>query len=130
MKRYRFELILGAVFLALVLAYCYFVSSGPKLTPEEVAEFVAKIDQELQMPEPTRTEFLARLRAWGEADDVGPVYLANIFHANDAEEMSKAIWPGPDIKAGADGEKTPGIFPEAVKPLIPPKGVLPANGTR
>jgi len=130
MKRYRFELILGAVFLALVLAYCYFVSSGPKLTPEEVAEFVAKIDQDLQMPEPTRTEFLARLRAWGEADDGEPVYLANIFHANDAAEMSKAIWPGLDIKPAADGEKTHEIYLEAVKPLIVPKGVWPAIGTR
>ena len=130
MKRYRFELILGAVFLALVLAYCYFVSSGPKLTPEEVAEFVAKIDQDLQMPEPTRTEFLARLRAWGEADDGEPVYLANIFHANDAEEMSKAIWPGLEIKPAADGEKTHEIYLEAVKPLIVPKGVWPAIGTR
>jgi len=130
MKRYRFELILGAVFLALVLAYCYFVSSGPKLTPEEVAEFVAKIDQDLQMPEPTRTEFLARLRAWGEADDGEPVYLANIFHANDAEEMSKAMWPGLDITPAADGEKTHEIYLEAVKPLIVPKGVWPAIGTR
>jgi hypothetical protein len=94
MKRYRFELILGAVFLAVVLAYCYFVSSGPKLTPEEVAEFVATIDQDLQMPEPTRTEFLARVKAWGEADDGGPVYLANIFHANDARRCRRRCGPG------------------------------------
>jgi hypothetical protein len=42
MRRYRFEVILGAVFLTVLLAYCYFVSAGPKLTPEEVAGYVAK----------------------------------------------------------------------------------------
>ena len=130
MKRYRLELILGAVFLTLLLSYCYFVSSGPTLTRDEVAEFVAKIDQGLQMPEPMRTEFLARVKAWGEADDGEPVYLANIFHANDAEEMSKAMWPGLDITPAADGEKTHEIYLEAVKPLILPKGVWPAIGTR
>jgi hypothetical protein len=43
MKKYRFGIILGAVFLAVFLAYCYFVSPGPKLTSEEVADFVARI---------------------------------------------------------------------------------------
>lgn len=63
MKCYRFELILGAVFLGVLLAYCYFVGSGPKLTKEEVAGYVAKIEQDLQMPEPARSEFIARIRA-------------------------------------------------------------------
>jgi hypothetical protein len=130
MNRHRFESILGALFLALVLAYSYFVSAGPTLTRQEVDGLVAKIDQGLQMPEPTRTEFLARVRAWGYADDGKAVYLANIFHANDAEEMSKAIWPGLDIKTAADGEKTHEIYLKAVKPLILPKGVWPAIGTR
>jgi hypothetical protein len=130
MKRYRLELILGAVFLAVLLAYCHFVGGGPKMTKEEVGGYVAKIEQGLQMPEPMRSEFIARVRAWGEADDGGPVYLANIFHANDAEEMQKAMWAGLDIKPAADGEKTHEIYLEAVKPLILPKGVWPAIGTR
>jgi hypothetical protein len=130
MKRHRFELILAAVFLAILLAYSYFVSGGPKMTKEEVAAYVAKIEQGLQMPEPMRSEFLARVRAWGEADDGEAVYLANIFHANDAEEMQKAMWEGLDIKLAADGERTHEIYLEAVKPLILPKGVWPAIGTR
>jgi hypothetical protein len=130
MRHHRFELILGTVFLAVLLAYCYFVSAGPKMTKEEVAGYVAKIEQGLQMPEPMRSEFIARLRAWGEADDGEPVYLANIFHANNAEEMSKAMWKGLDIKLEADGEKTHEVYLEAVKPLILPKGVWPAIGTR
>ena len=130
MKRYRVEIILGLVFVAILLAYGQFVSGGPKLTQEEVAGFVAKIDKGLKMPEPMRSEFLARVKAWGEADDGQPVYLANIFHANDAAEMHKAIWPGLDIKPAADGEKTHEIYLNAVKPLILPKGVWPAIGTR
>jgi hypothetical protein len=130
MKRHRLELILGTVFLAVLLAYCYFVSGGPRMTKEEVAGFVAKIEQGVQMPEPMRSEFLARVRAWGEADDGEPVYLANIFHANDAQEMQKAMWEGLDIELAADGEKTHEIYLEAVKPLILPKGVWPAIGTR
>jgi hypothetical protein len=129
MQRYRFELILGAVFLVLLLAYCFFVSTS-KLSNDEAAQLVAKIDAGLQMPEPMRSEFLARVRAWGEADDGDPVYLANIFHANDAEEMQKALWPGLDIKPAADGEKTHEIYLNAVKPLILPKGVWPAIGTK
>jgi hypothetical protein len=130
MKTYRVEIILGTVFLIVFLAYCYFVSPGPKLTSEEVAAFVARIDHGLKMPEPMRSEFLARVKAWGEDDDGGPVYLANIFHANDAAEMQKAMWPGLDIKPAADGEKTHEIYLDAVKPLILPKGVWPAFGTR
>lgn len=130
MKRYRVEIILGLVFVVILLAYGQFVSGGPKLTQDEVAGFVSKIDKGLKMPEPMRSEFLARVKAWGEADDGQPVYLANIFHANDAAEMHKAIWPGLDIKPAADGEKTHEIYLNAVKPLILPKGVWPAIGTR
>ena len=130
MKRYRVELILGTAFLAVLLAYCHFVSGGPRMTKEEVAEYVAKIEQGVQMPEPMRSEFLARVRAWGEADDGEPVYLANIFHANDTQEMQQAMWEGLDIRPAADGEKTHEIYLEAVKPLILPKGVWPAIGTR
>lgn len=130
MKRYRLELIVGIVFLAVVLAYCYFVSAGPKMTREEVAKYVAEIDKNLQMPEAMRNEFLARLRAWGESDDGEPVYLANIFHYNSPAEMKSAMWPGLDIQPAATGEATHDIYLEAVKPLILPKGVWPVIGTR
>ena len=55
MKRYRVEIILGLVFVAILLAYGQFVSGGPKLTQEEVAGFVAKIDKGLKMPGPMRS---------------------------------------------------------------------------
>jgi len=66
------------------------VSPGPKLTREEVAAYVPKIEQGLTMPEPDRSEFLARVRAWGEADDGGPVYLANISHFNERRHVTYA----------------------------------------
>jgi len=130
MRHHRFELILGGVFLGLLLVYCYFVSAGPKLTHDEVTGYIAKINQNLNMPEPDRTELLNRLRAWGDNDDGGPVYLTNIFHYNDAAEMSKAMWPGLDIKPEATGEATHDIYLNAIKPLILSKGLWPAIGTR
>ena len=38
MKKYRIELVLGVVFLAVLLAYCNFVST-PKLTSAEVDDW-------------------------------------------------------------------------------------------
>lgn len=130
MKPYRLELILAVTFLSVFFAYCYFVSPGPKMTRNEVAEYVGKIEQGLQMPEPMRSEFIARVRAWGEADDGEPVYMVNILHFNDQAEMHKAMWPGLDIQPAATGTATHDIYLEAVKPLILPKGVWPAIGTR
>lgn len=130
MQRYRVELILAVVFLAILLAYIQFVSAGPKLTKEEVAAYVAKIDEHLQMPEPERSEFLARAKAWGEADDGKAVCLANIFHFNDPAEMQKAMWPGLDITPKATGEATHQVYLDVVKKLILPAGVWPAIGTR
>jgi hypothetical protein len=130
MAKHRFELILSTIFLALLLGYCYFVSAGPTLTREEVDAFVGQIDKNLQMPEPTRTEFLSRVRAWGYADDGGATYLANVFHFNDQAEMAKAMWPGLDITPKADGEATHQVYLDVVQGLILPKGVWPAIGTR
>lgn len=129
MKRYLPELILGAVFLAVLLVYSSFVSTST-LTQTEVDEYMAKIDQGLNMPEPMRSEFLARVRAWGEADDGEPVYLANIFHFNDSEEMKNVTWEGSGVTPKADGAKTHDVYLEAVKPLILPEGVWPSIGTQ
>lgn len=128
MKKYRVELIMGVVFLAALVAFCIFVST-PKLTSAEVDEYVKQIDKNLNMPEPMRSEFLSRVRAWGEADDGDAVYLANIFHFNDAAEMENAMWPGIGITPAADGSATHDVYLEAVTPLILPEGVWPAIGT-
>ena len=125
MRRYRLELMLGTVFLAVFLAFYLKVSPGPKLTREEVAAYVPKIEHGLTMPEPDRSEFLARVRAWGEADDGGSVYLANIFHF----KAPIKPWPEHDIKPAA-AETTHQVYLDAVKPLIVPQGVWPAIGTR
>ena len=62
MRRYRVEIIVGAVFLALFLALCYKLSPGPKLTPDEVDAFITRMSA-IAMPEPEKTEFLERNRA-------------------------------------------------------------------
>ena len=80
MRRYRLELGMGLTFLALLLAFCALVAPGKKLSAEEVNGYITTIEQDLVMPEPDRTEFIARLRAWGEADDGEPVYLADMLH--------------------------------------------------
>lgn len=44
--------------------------------------------------------------------------------------MAAAMWPGLDILPKATGAATHDVYLEAVKPLILPKGVWPAIGTR
>jgi hypothetical protein len=73
---------------------------------------------------------LARVRAWGEADDGDAVYLANIFHFNSPQEMQKAMWPGLNITPKATGSETHDVYLNVVKGLILPAGVWPAIGTQ
>ena len=126
MKKYLVEIILAIVFIIVLIVYNNFVNPRDTLTKEEVAEYVSKIDQNLNMPEPMRTEFLNRVRAFGEADNGEAIYLANIFHENNKAEMKAAMWDGLDIQLKEDGGKTHEVYLDVVKEMIIPKGIWPA----
>jgi len=95
MTRYKPELLLGAVLLALVLAVCYWQAPGSKLTRSEIDAYIAQIERAGTMPAAERDAFLVRLRAWGAADDGKPVYMLNLMRYYDQLRP----WPGVKIDA-------------------------------
>lgn len=81
MKKYRFETAL-AVVLALLCAIVWkglTPGAGGKLTREEVDAYLQQIGPHTVFEPAEKAEFLARLRAWGEADDGEPVYMLNLM---------------------------------------------------
>lgn len=129
MKKYLVEIIMAVVFIVILMVYNNFVTPGDKMTKQEVDGFISKIDAGLKMAEPTRTEFINRVKTWALADDGEPVYLANIFHENSAEEVKQSVWEGLDIEVEGDGHASHEVYLEVVKKLIIPKGIWPAIGT-
>ena len=79
MTRYKPELLLGTILLALFIAVCYWQAPGHVLTKTEIDTFVARIDRLAPLPATEKAEFIADLRAWGEADDGKPVYMFNLM---------------------------------------------------
>ena len=79
MTSYKPEISLGAVLLALFLAVCYWQAPGHILTKAEIDTYLQRIDQLAPMPATQKAEFIADMRAWGEADDGKPVYMFNLM---------------------------------------------------
>ena len=82
--KYRFELLLAVVFAVIFGLFCQWQDPGHKLTPAELDGYLAKIEAGAQMPAAEKASLLAHLRAWGEADDGGPVYMYNLMRYHDA----------------------------------------------
>lgn len=78
MKKYSFELILGAILVAVFLAASAFQATS-KLTKAEVDRYMAVLEKAVPVEWEERNEFLVRLRAWGESDDGQPVYMLNVM---------------------------------------------------
>jgi hypothetical protein len=124
-KGHRFEWILGAVLAALFAAVWLWQApgAGGKLGAAEVDAYLAKIEGRLP-GEPAETkEFVARLRAWGQADDGAPVYMLN------AMRYHPQLKPGP----GMDGFRgTPAeanaFYENAVMPVAARVGAFPLFG--
>ena len=64
----------------------------PKLTAAEVDAYITRMSASA-MPEPEKSEFLERNRAWGKADDGESFYLANLLRENNPIKP----WPGVNI---------------------------------
>ena len=79
MTNYKPEISLGAVLLALFLAVCYWQAPGHVLTKSEIDTYLQRIDQLAPFAPAQKAEFIADLRAWGEADDGKPVYMFNLM---------------------------------------------------
>ncbi len=81
---HRFELVLALVFAVIFGLFCAWQSPGHRLTAAELNGYLAKIDAGAQLSAAEKAGLLARLRAWGEADDGGPVYMYNLMRYHDA----------------------------------------------
>lgn len=77
----RFLLILAAVLAAVFAAVWFWLTPGSagKLTRDDVDRYLRQIEPRLPMEAAEKGEVLARLRAWGEADDGQPVYMLNVM---------------------------------------------------
>jgi hypothetical protein len=79
MKRYRFEAILGASFVALYLVFSAWHSQGSgKLTQPEIDHYMALIER-LAVTDDGK-DIASRIRSWAEADDGKPFYMFNLIH--------------------------------------------------
>lgn len=117
MQRYKPELSLAALLLALFLAICFWQAPGRPLARGEVDAFVRKIAA-APMPEAVRKPFLQRLRAWGEADDGKPVYMLNLMRYH--EQLQP--WPGVRLGAGTPRQAND-FYEDAVFKLAASQGL-------
>ena len=125
MKNDRFELILGAALAALFVAFWMWQSPGDagKLTPAEVDAYLRRIEAGLPGVPAERAEFLARMRAWGLADDGRPVYMLNAMRYY--AELRRV--PGTESVRGTPAEAN-AIYENAVMPVALRLGAFPLFG--
>jgi uncharacterized protein (DUF1330 family) len=83
MKRHGFEMTLGAVLLGVFLRFWSWLTPRKKLTQEEIDRYLSAIDSQYPPAAPEKTEYLARLRAWAEADDGKPFYNLELMRYYD-----------------------------------------------
>jgi hypothetical protein len=80
MKKYRFEIILGAALVALYLVFSAWHSPWEgKLTQAEIDHYMPIIEK-LPLPAEEIKAITSRIRPWAEADDGKPVYMLNLIH--------------------------------------------------
>lgn len=111
--------------ISLVLAAAAFVLAGWErparvLTKADVAGYIAAIDAGTTLPEPEKRDMLARLRAWGEADDGRPVFMLNLMR------YRETLRPLPGLRdAGATPRAANAYYESIAFPLLLRRGAYP-----
>jgi hypothetical protein len=126
MKHFKFEAMLGVIFLGLFLGLCFWQSPSlwrAKLTKEELSGFLSTIEKQVQQPDKEKQEFLARLRVWCEADDGKPVYMLNLMRYY--EQLHR--FPGSPDFTGSP-EQCNAFYEKSVAPLLLKRGGYPLVG--
>lgn len=121
MKKHRFELILGAILVAVFLAAQAFQSAN-KLTKAEVDRYMAVLENAIPVEWEERNEFLVRMRTWGESDDGQPVYMLNVMRFFDQ------IKPMPGVPANMKPSEANALYEEGAMPLLFKSGAYPLVG--
>lgn len=121
MKEYRFELILGAILLAVFVGVSTFQATST-LTKAEVDRYIATLEKSLPVDWEERAEFIARLRAWGESDDGQPVYMLNVMRFFDQ------VKPMPGVPASMKPSEANALYEAGATPLLFKSGGYPLIG--
>jgi hypothetical protein len=81
MKTYRTELVLGLVLAVFFAAFWAWQTPGSRerLSATDVDAYIQRMQGKLPATPEREAAFLARLRAWGNADDGKPVYMLNVM---------------------------------------------------
>ncbi len=123
-KRYGLEVGVGITCAVLygIFSYWYGGSGGGKLTPEEVEGYISTLEKHASVPEEAKQDLLDRLRAWGLADDGGPVYMLNLMRT--LEEPY--LFPGAPTDFRGTAEEANRIYEEHAMPLLLKRGGIPS----
>jgi hypothetical protein len=115
LKTHRFGLFLGAVLAALFVAFWIWQTPGnlQKLRSADVDAYLQKLEGKLPGNPAEQAVFLARMRAFGLADDGRPVYMLNAMRYY--PELKRG--PGMEGVRGTPAEAN-ATYEKAVMPIL------------
>jgi hypothetical protein len=125
LKTHRFEWLLGAVLAALFVAFWIWQSPGnlQKLSSAEVDAYLHRLEGKLPGDRAEQAAFLARIRAFGLADDGRPVYMLNAMRYYPKLKRG----PGMEGVRGTPAEAN-ATYENAVLPILFRLGAYPLFG--
>jgi hypothetical protein len=123
MRKFRFEMWLAAIFVGIFLVVLVWQTPSLWRNPmnrAEIDQLSSQMAANIVLPEIEKAEFIARVRAWAERDDGGPVLMLNLMRYYDALGSLPAPlrFDGTPIEANA-------IYEETVAPLALERGEYP-----
>jgi len=125
LKKHRVGIFLGAVLVALFVAFWIWQTPGnlQKLRSAEVDAYLHKLEGKLPGNPSEQAVFLARMRAFGLADDGRPVYMLNAMRYY--PELKRG--PGMEGVRGTPAEAN-ATYEKAVMPILFRLGAYPLFG--
>ena len=122
MKSLRFNVVFGALLLAIFIGVCLWQIpgiAGAKLSKDEIARYILAIEK-VPFPPEDKQAVVAHIRAWAEADDGKPFYMLNLMRYHDKIRT----FPGSLPFSGTPRESNQ-IYEHAAMPLALKTGSFP-----
>jgi hypothetical protein len=125
MKSHRIELALGLALAILFAVFWAWQAPGAReqLTAADVEAYIQRMQGRLPATPEREAEFLARLRAWANADDGQPVYMLNVMSYFEQVQRVR----GAESIAASPAESNR-IYEDHVMPLAIQLGAYPIVG--
>ncbi len=129
-KKYRFELILGVVCACTFAALWMWLTPGARgaLTGTEVDAYIRRIEPVVPMPAAEKPETMARLRAWGEADDGAPVHMLNLMRYYPKLQPLPATASAASVEGTMSPAEANAYYEQQVLPILERLGGYPVMG--